>query len=41
MAFIADGPLALFGPPARLRLPLLRFWRQIANIARKADLRRR
>lgn len=38
MAFIADGPLALFGPPARLRLPLLRFWRQIATIARKADL---
>ena len=38
MAFIADGPLALFGPPAQLRLPLLRSWRQIANIARKADL---
>src|ERR687886_209192 len=38
LAFIADGPLALFGPPARLRLPLLRFWRQIANIARKGDL---
>jgi hypothetical protein len=38
MAFIADGPLALFGPPARLRLPLLRFWRKLAAIAVDADL---
>lgn len=35
IAFIADGPLALFGSPAKLRLPLLLFWQSTVNAAVK------
>jgi hypothetical protein len=30
LAFIADGPLALFGGPARMRRTLLKFWQRLS-----------
>jgi hypothetical protein len=38
VAFIADGPLAIFGSPARMRLPLMLFWQRTINKARTMGL---
>ncbi len=39
VAFIADGPLALFGEPSRWRRPLIAAWHRLADVAVKKGLR--